>query len=205
MTDYISVPQLRDYIGSDTSNFEAVAASVCRVVSRAVESMCGRNFAAAGTVAAARSIPTEWRRDLYEHGVYDIATTTDLVIKTDTDGDGTFETTWTATDYQLEPLNGIVSGRDGYPYDRIRAVGDYSFPWLPHGQAALQVTARWGWVATPDEVEHAALVGAAELFKGKDAIDGYVGLDGWGPVRIRENPKVRALLGPYMKHPVSVG
>jgi hypothetical protein len=205
VTDYISVPQLRDYIGSDTSNFEAVAASVCTVASYAIDSMCGRNFAAAGTVASARSIPADWLQNYYRHDVYDIATTTDLVIKTDTDGDGTFETTWTASDYQLEPLNGIVSGRSGYPFDTIRAVGDYLFPSLCHGQASLQVTARWGWVATPDEVEHAALVGAAELFKGKDAIDGYVGLDGWGPVRIRENPKVRALLGPYMKHPVSVG
>jgi hypothetical protein len=52
-------------------------------------------------------------------------------LKSSSDGDGSFDITWSATDYQLEPLNQLNGGLAA-PYTRIRAVGDYLFPEFPN-------------------------------------------------------------------------
>jgi hypothetical protein len=203
LTDYISVAQLRDYIGSDTSNFEAVAQTACTVASRAVETMCDRVFTA-DTTATARYFDAD---SYYCVDVDDFHTVTGLIVATDDAADGTYSTTWTInTDFITLPVNQRQGGIGGWPYTELRSLGTRTLtkPY-PYVRPYVKVTAKWGWAAVPDQVEHATLVAAARLFKMKDAADGFIGLDGWGPVRIRENPEVRALLGPFIKHPVSVG
>ena len=68
----------------------------------------------------------------------------------------------------------------------------------------MKVTAQFGWAAVPDLVSHATKIAAARLFKMKDATDGFIGVAGWGPVAVKENPEVRALLQPFMKSPAVV-
>ena len=48
-------------------------------------------------------------------------------LYTDDDGDGTYENTWAATDYDLEPYNASADGR---PYRQVRTTpeGDHAFP-----------------------------------------------------------------------------
>lgn len=125
---------------------------------------------------------------------------TNLVIKTDDGDNGTFSTTWTASDYQVEPLN----GRDGplsVPYYRITSIGGKTFP-VWNRRPALKVTAAWGWAAIPDDVRTATLIKAARLYKRKDSPEGVLG--GWadqGVVRVtqREDPDAAVLLRPYVR------
>lgn len=135
----------------------------------------------------------------------DVSTTTGLILKTDDDADGTFETTWTlGTDFQLEPLNGQLSGQS-WPYTSARAIGARNFPFYG-GQALVQVTARWGWATVPYPVKQAAQIQAASLFKSPDAPLGIAGFGDIGVMRLRQamHPVAAALIAPYRRDPVLV-
>lgn len=203
MTDYISPDVLREYIGSETTNFAATAQTVCTVTSRTIEAMCDRVFLQDSGVTDRFFSPATW--SICE--VDDISTTAGLVVATDDSANGTYSTIWTLNiDYYLEPINQKIGGIGGWPFTELRAL--LSRAWVLNSvvyrRPPVKVSAQWGWPAVPDAVTHAALVGAARLFKMKDAADGFIGLAGWGPVAIRENPEVRALLYPFMKAPYAV-
>ena len=168
--------------------------------SREIETWCDRQFNKA-TTATARVFPP---LAAYTALVDDFHTTTGLIIATDTGDDGTFDTTWTAADYELEPMNGVVSGQAGWPYWRIRAVGAHTFPTCTRRRAPVQVTAQWGWAAVPGPVKEACLVTAAELFKLADAPFGVAGFGEFGAVRVRMNSRAQALLAPYRRTPAVV-
>ena len=199
MTNYLTVDDLRDHIGSDTTNFAGVAARVCTVASRTVEQMCERYFTQDSGVTVRYFDPySHW-----ECPVDDISTVTGLLVATDDAVDGTYGTSWTiTTDFLLKPINQRRGGISGWPYECIQAVDTRSFT-LNTRRPFVKVTAKWGWAAVPDNVTQAALLGAAYLFKMKDAADGFVGVDGWGPVRMKQNPAVHDLLLPFMKVPVA--
>ena len=197
---YATLPELkaRFSIENDTRSDAALIAAL-EAASRGIESVCDRQFNRVD-VASARI----YRSDFYSFAnVDDFYTTTDLVIATDEDGDGVFEQTWTAADYQLEPLNGINEGQTGWPFSKLRTVGARGFRcgW----RASLQVTARWGWTAVPAPVRDACLIVAGELFKLKEAPFGVAGFTDYGAVRVRENPVAMKQLSPYVRYKVMVG
>lgn len=124
-------------------------------------------------------------------------------IKTSSDVDGTFDVTWTATDYQLEPLNNLNGGLYT-PYTRIRAVGDYLFPEFPYyginQEATVQVTGTWGFATVPLDVKQACIILAMRQFKRYDSPLGVAGFGDIGAMRVtRVDPDVQALLEPYVK------
>jgi hypothetical protein len=118
--------------------------------SRVIDQHCARRFWADTTATAREYAATRaWELD-----VDDFHTTTDLVVKTDDDNNGAFETTWTLnTDYILKPRNGIVDGIEGWPYLRVVRLANRSFP-TAGPRSRVQVTAKWGWAAVPAVVEH---------------------------------------------------
>jgi len=126
-----------------------------------------------------------------------ISTTTGLIVKTDDDGDGTFETTLTInTDFILLPLN-AGDNAPVEPYTKIRLVGDYSFPRLSNGRPGVQVTAKFGWPAVPTWATQACLIQANHLFKSKDAPFGIATFgDMGGGLRVTSglNPVAKGLL-----------
>jgi hypothetical protein len=196
LTWYCSLEEVRDQLGDDDDRLptsllrQAIAAS-----SRAIDRFCGRRFW--------QSLAAETRvyrpDDPYVADVHDIATTTGLVIRTDTGGDGSWATTWPAGDYQLEPLDAGVDGVTPHSWTRIVAVGARTFP-TGSRRATLQVTARFGWSAVPDEVTSACVIKAVSLFKRRDSPEGVAGFGDFGAVRItRRDPHVAELLGPYIR------
>lgn len=203
MSDYIDSDDLRGYIGSESSNFESVIGTLCTVASRAVEAMCDRVFTADTSASARYFDPESW----YCCPVDDISSSSGLIVATDDNADGTYSTTWTVnTDFFLEPVNSRSGAIGGWPYTELTALSTKQFNRTVWNRRPLvKVTAKWGWPAVPDAVVQATTIAAARLFKMKDAPDGFIGLDGWGPVRVKENPEVRALLSPFMKSPVAVG
>lgn len=191
---YATLTQLRDRMGLDDTADDARLTSALATVSRGIENVTGRQFNDAGS-AAVRVLEPDSRTAV---AVHDFSTTTGLVVSTDADGDGVFETTWTAADYELRPLNGIRSGLPGWPYDEIRAVGTSKrFPCGLPRRATVQVAARWGWAAVPAPVYEACLVVSAETVKLRDAVWGVAGYGDYGAIRVRNNPVAMGMLAPY--------
>lgn len=199
----ITVANLKAHLGltdavDDTPLTTAVNAANAMVVQR-----CRRSFDTDATATARIFRPVHNRYVV----VNDIHTATDLVVKTDDDDDGTFETTIAAADYQLEPLNGVVDGESGWPYTAIRAVESDTFL-MATRRASVQVTAKWGWAAVPGPVTQATLLVAARLFKRKDSPHGSVGFDEFALRVSREDPDVAAALegmGHYRRDSVLFG
>lgn len=176
---------------SDTQLNQALSAS-----SRGVERFCRRQFNQVTTASARVYHPITPVLTFVD----DFHTSTDLEVKVDEGGDGSFATPF--TDYQLEPLNGIVDGEPGWPFWRLRAIASASFPQAD--RPAVQVTAQWGWAEVPIPVQEATLIVAEETFKLKDAPFGVAGFGEFGSVRVRENPKVAQMLSPYRRTAVRV-
>lgn len=192
---YATVEELKSRlgIGDTVDDFELRLA--VETASRAVDDFCGRHFWRGTATKTFTPDSPYWVK------IDDLVSATTLA--TDATGDGTFETTWSASDYQLYPLN-ATTGSESRPYTRFVAVGTLTFPtpWTysyARGDR-VQVVGVFGWPAVPAAVKTAALILAADAFKIKDAPFGIAGGMGeWGPVRVRDNPRAVALLRPYRR------
>lgn len=197
---YTDLTNFRSHMGDTATTLTAaVAERAIEAASRAIDRHCGRWF----YQEAATSVRVYRPDDPYTAWVDDISTTTGLVIKTDTTGDGTYATTWASTDYQLEPLNQDIvgSGTTVQPYAwwRIVAIDRYTYPQSTR-RHTLQVTAKYGWTAVPDDVELACLIMSAALYERRNSPSGIHGIDGFGVVRVNQyDPDVQRLLAPYCK------
>lgn len=168
----------------DDASLEGFITGACR----AIDVWCGQSFYDTGA-ASARTFRIS---DECCVTVDPFSTTTGLVIKTDDDDDGAYETTWTATDYELEPFGGDMANLLGAPYDTIHSVGRY-FTTDNRRRLVLQVTARWGWAVVPAQVTSAAELISIDLWKRRDAPFGVTTTD-FGPLRV-SNDVVKSLTG----------
>lgn len=194
---YASLAELKTRLGiSDTADDDGLTQAV-NTASRWIEGYCRRQFNKTTTASARIYYPEHCGLVLVD----DIHTTTDLVIKTDAGGDGTYETTVSSSNYELAPLNGIVDGESGWPYWKVRAVNT-TFP-TGTGRASVQVTAQWGWNAVPAGVKEACLIIAQETAKLKDT---YGGAAGFGEMEmvVRRAPQALDYLKKYRLLPVLV-
>lgn len=208
-TLYATAGELREYLRADKQNvsaddeqFDLAIESACREI----DTYCGRSFHQQVTSAESATARTFYASSSSVLTVDDFYTSTGLVVATDHGDDGTFETTWASTDYQLEPLNNVVNGTDGWPYWRLRAVESRCWP-TTGKRAAVQITAKWGWNTVPVPVKRAALVLAAGVLKVRDAPLGIAGMGDFGAVRVPANTymMIGATLAPYRRideHPV---
>lgn len=169
--------------------------------SRQIDGWCKRRFYVDTDVSARVYLPF----DCYTLYTDDIATSTGLIVKYDNGDDGTYETTISASNYQLYPLNGVVAGIEGWPYTQIELVEGDRFPsWSK--RPSVQITAKWGWAAVPKAIEQATVIQAQRIYKGLDAPFGIIETpDGIGARMPAMHAEVRQLIWPYMKHAVLVG
>ena len=166
--------------------------------SRLIDGYCNRRFWQSGT-AEARVFQAE---DSFYCSIDDIAGTA-LTLKTSTQADGTFDLTWSRSDYQLEPLNGNLDGLT-WSYDKIRAVGDYLVPTVNANygeQALVQVTAIFGWPAVPEPITQATIIQASRIFKRYDSPLGVAGFGDLGAIRVSRflDPDMAQLVEPYRR------
>jgi hypothetical protein len=166
--------------------------------SRLIDGYCNRRFWQTGT-AEARIFQAE---DSFYCSIDDIAGTA-LTLKSSTQADGTFDLTWSRSDYQLEPLNGNLDGLT-WSYDKIRAVGDYLFPTVNANygeQALVQVTAVFGWPAVPEPITQATIIQASRIFKRYDSPLGVAGFGDLGAIRVSRflDPDMAQLVEPYRR------
>jgi hypothetical protein len=167
--------------------------------SRDIDAYTERVFFNTGATAVTRVYIPE---NIYLLETDDIISVTS--IKSDTTGEGGFDLTWTATDYQLEPLNGIAGGITT-PFTRIRAIGSKLWPiYEPRdinaGQASVQIVARFGFSSIPSAIKQATILASLRAYKRYESPTGVLGFSDVGVVRIgRLDPDVERLIQPYRK------
>lgn len=145
---YCTLAEFKDYnkITSTNATDDGVIEDIIEGISRDIDKKCGRVFFQAN---ATRYFNTKNSRRLE---VDDIYTTSGLTIYTSLNSDGTYEYTWTSTDYELTPY----SPDFGFPYTGIEIAidGNYGFSLQPKGN---KITANFGWSAVPDDIKLVAL------------------------------------------------
>lgn len=184
---YVSEADLKDYLRADHENvsrddvvFGAKLEAACREIDR----RCGRAFWCEQETADSVEARTFFADSWHTARVDDFWTTTGLIVKTDDDDDGVYETTWTIdTDFVVEPVGGRVDGLAGFPYWRIVSVGSKSFPTAGR-RRRLQVTARWGWESVPPAISEATKIAVAASLKVRGAEHGLASFQDFGGVRI---------------------
>ena len=148
---YATLAEYKSWNTIDTTSAtdDAVIEQIIESISRQIDGICNRVFYVSTAIA---KYYTAEEYDILRTD--DISSATSFALETDTDGDGIYETFWTATDYNLWPYQ----ANNGRPYISIEiaANGNYSFPSTKHG---VKVTALWGWTAIPLDVKTACLIG----------------------------------------------
>lgn len=184
--------ELGNYVASDTSDDSRLEVAV-ESASRLIDNHTGRRFWQDGSVAT-REYDVD-PNEPYCLYVDDISTTTGLLVKVDTDDDGTFETSLTiTTDFILRPLN---AGDESpvRPYTEVyRLTTSGTFPILGSGRPGAQVTAKFGWPAVPMDVKRACLILATQLFKAGDAAFGILQMGDGSGTRVSAISPIAAYL-----------
>ncbi len=188
---YCSLNEVKAALRITDNTDDTLLENAIEGASRRIDGYCGRRFYqqnATLTLYAVDSYTLPTQDDLY-------SVTT---LKTDDDGDGTYETTWTAgVDYQLEPLDAVITGQ---PIRTITAIGGKTFPLfsLPALPSA-QIVGVWGWSVIPDDVREACVLLAMRGFARYNAALGVVGFADMA-IQVRAiDPDVRDFLNPYRK------
>lgn len=198
---YASLAEFRAWAAIDDSYDDDTLTLALDTASQKVDDHCGRTFVQ-DTVVTVRTLQAkDLCRLILEPGM-DISTATGLIVKTDDNDDGTFETTWAiGTDFELASSGYGYNAQSGWPWTQIVAVGSRYWP-IYTNRRAVQITAKFGWAAVPAPVKQATLIIAAEQWKLKDAPFGVAGFGEFGPLRVRDNPMAATLLKKYV-HPIT--
>ena len=190
MADYTSQATVKEYLGipsGTTSEDDAIDAAIDAAEAE-INQYTGRTFVVPSSATAKVFSPVD--NVLVETD--DIAQLTGLVVKTDSEDDGDYDTTLTLTSEY------VVVG-NAAPYRIIRRVDGSPFPRYLSGRATIEVTAFYGYAMTvPKPVVQAATVLGARLYQRRSSPLGFqAGFEG-DAVRIsRVDPDVKALLAGY--------
>lgn len=192
---YTTLATIRTALGiatTDTDNDSYIDATI-ESVSRLIDNHTGRRFYAATETNYYAPVSID---EVYVDDLLSITT-----MKTDDDADGTFETTWAASDYLLYPFN--AANRNA-PYTRIETsgYGNHSFP--VGVKKSVQIVGSFGYCTIgnlPKPVAEACKIQSIRLFKRKDAPFGVLGVnDLQQTMTIPElDPDVKMLLSPYVR------
>lgn len=208
---YCTLGKLKDYlkIPLTMSALDEALTDALQSASEEIERHTNRQF---NTDAAATARVYE-PRTLRITMVDDFWTLDGLVVETDPGGTGDFTTVFGDTDYELFPLNGLVSGKP-WPYNKVRANSGLFFPKFARTPfrrtAVVRVTAQWGWASVPAPIQQACLILAASNFSLKDAplgvagmAQGFAGSGTAGVIRVQDNKMAAAKLLRYVFEPSS--
>jgi len=181
---YATLAEAKGFLSISDSVDDTLLENMIEAASRSIDRIANRRFYLDST-ASARQYRVSSPIILYTD---DIGTTTGLIVQTDDDGNGVFETTLTLnTDYIMDPLTALSLGR---PFTQITIVStSKTFPIFPglfqNGlRPGVQVTAKFGWPSVPDDINQACLILTADLYKRKDSPGGILGLGDLGAIRM---------------------
>ncbi len=191
---YCTREQLIEWNKATASANASMLEQAINACSRGIDRFCERTFF---QVTEARYFDVSAGGDVVPFGPYNDLVSLTAVAVDDT-LDGTWATAWSATDYQLLPLN-PNAGPEQRPYTSLRASGTRSFPSICTGRVGLiRVTGTWGWPSVPPDITQACIMHAARIFNRKESPHGVAGWGEFGAIRVgRTDPDVVAFLDPY--------
>lgn len=194
---YATLAQVKLRLGRTDSEDDTALENVIESASRQIDALCDRRFWS--ETAATRYYTAEFSDLLYVDDIQSVTT-----LSTDNDGDRTYEVSWSATDYDLEPFNAALTGI-AQPYTSIRITpqGRYGFP---TGQRkGVKIVGNFGWSAVPLPITEATIIQATRIYHRKDSPYGVAGVGDFGKISLlpRVDPDVNALCLPFIR--MSVG
>jgi hypothetical protein len=186
---YATLTDVKNALRITDAMDDALLETAIESASRLIDGFTARSFYNAGT--AVRNYAATDAINL----IIDDAITVTKVESTDEIGDTYTE--WTATDYQLEPVNSRADGLY-YPFTGIRAINTYTWPVVDY-QALVKITGTWGWASVPTAVKQACIIQSSRIFKRLDSPLGVAGFGDLGAIRVGRylDPDVEQLLMPY--------
>ena len=171
-----------------TTTLDTEMEDVIMASSRAIDNYCNRRFYKSSVDEIFYFTPISGRM-CYIDELVSLTT-----LKTDDDFDGTYETLWTTTDYNLIPYN-------DNPKTCIETtvMGQYWFS--PMLQKSVEVVGKFGFPSVPYDIKLACLIWAARLQKRRDAILGIAGTTQFGQVKLIDvmDPDVKQILRAYVR------
>mgnify|MGYP005819651649 CR=1 FL=1 len=185
---YTSQAIVKAYLGipSATSSENTAVDNAIAAADAEIDELTGRTFVVPGSATAKTFVPY----DDYTLYCDDIAQTTGLVVKEDTNLDGTYNNTLTVT------TDFVLTGNSA-PYRVLKRVDGDMWPRDRYGRPTVEITSFFGYgMSVPDQIAQCALVIAARLYQRRSSPLGFQtgGVD-LGFVRIsRTDPEVVALL-----------
>jgi hypothetical protein len=196
---YATLAQIKSAlrIASGDATDDALLEMAVESASRLIDAYCGRNFINAGTVT--RYYNTENPYVVQIDDARSIAQ-----VETSTGLDGVYDTTWTIGtaggqgDAQPEPINDYLGGVV-WPFTRIRAIGDYSFP--TGAENSIKVRAVFGWPNIPVTVTQATILQSSRIFSRLQSPLGVAGFGDMGIMRVSRglDPDVVQLVEGYRR------
>jgi hypothetical protein len=201
---YATLTEIKAYMSISDNTDNDLLENLVESASRSIDRIANRRFYL-DTTASARLYRAY--SDIFVY-IDDLGSTTDLVVKTDSNGNGSYAKTLTLNqDYILDPLTAPSLSR---PYTQLTMVSNTEtwpiFPGLTQNglRPGVQVTAKWGWPAVPNDINMACLILTADLYKRKDAPGGILGLGDLGVVRMSPLGRdVTAMVRAYKKEVVA--
>ena len=190
---YASLNETKSALRITDSVDDSLLEMAIESASRLIDGYAGRQFFSSGTATRYYTADDDFVCEI------DDISSSNITLITAMDADAVFDTTWATTDYQLEPLNGVLDGQ-AWPYTRIRAVGDYLWP-ISGGEALVKLTAVFGWPAVPIAIKQATIIQASRIFKRLDSPLGVAGFGDLGVMRVSSSldPDVAQLVAPYRR------
>ena len=188
----LTVVKSADVLNITDSSSDTNLETIIEAVSREIDNKTGRHFFNASET---RYYTPDDMRLLF---IDDLVSVSALV--TDDDGDGTYEHTWTTSDYRLLPTNAALLG--GWPYSmiEIKAFGSYVFP---EGiRDGVKITGTFGWSAVPKPIAQACAMQTDRLYRRYKAILGVSGTSSIGQITLqipKFDPDIEALIKPYVR------
>lgn len=143
VNSYATLTELKNILGVSSTTDDTVMRKILEAASRAIESYCNRRFYVTSETKYFNGAVTLWVPDL-------LSITT---LKTDEDGDGTFENTFATTDYILYG-GGLEDSLNLFPRTRIEISHDSNYGSFANGtKKGVEIVGTWGYgdgtTATP--------------------------------------------------------
>jgi len=192
---YTTLAEYKNRFEIDDHEDDSDIESVITAISRSIDGICWQRFFTT-SADETRYFTAEfsgWMR--LPERIVSITT-----LKTDSDGDRTYENTWTTDDYDLLPYNAAL---DDEPYRWIEVTpnGDYSFP--IDVRKGVEIVGKFGWSTAPMAVQEACLLGSHRFMARRNSPYGVSGAAALGQLtltvqKMKADPDIMELLSPYI-------
>lgn len=181
--------------GQGDTQDDAAIEAVIEAVSREIDGICWQRFYT--------SASNETRYFTAEHKDYlrpPINIISINTLKTDEDGDRTYENTWTTDDYDLMPYNATLDG-ESYKWIETTPYGDYLFP--DSVKKGVEISGKFGWSSAPLPVVEACLLASHRLMARRHSPYGVSGAAALGNLtltvkQMQSDPDIIDKLTPYI-------